>query len=45
MVYVWMMWRKLGKVDHELRTLAVQIGKPRAARGNGAPQASGVERG
>jgi CcmD family protein len=45
MVYVWMMWRKLGKVDRELRTLAAQIGKPRAARGDGAPQASGVERG
>lgn len=27
MVYVWMMWRKLGKVDQELRTLSAQIGK------------------
>ena len=27
MVYVWMMWRKLGKVEHELRTLSAQIGK------------------
>ena len=37
MVYVWMMWRKLGKVEHELQTLAAQIGKPRAARGDGPP--------
>ena len=29
MVYVWMMWRKLGKVDHELHTLSTQIGKKR----------------
>ena len=25
MVYVWMMWRKLGKVEQELRTLSAQI--------------------
>ena len=42
MVYVWMMWRKLGKVEQELDTLAAQIAKPRAARGDGAPQASGA---
>jgi CcmD family protein len=29
MVYVWMMWRKLGKVDEELHTLSTQIGKKR----------------
>ena len=40
-VYVWMMWRKLGKVEQELRTLSGQIAKPRAARGDGAPQVSG----
>jgi CcmD family protein len=45
MVYVWMMWRKIGKVEQELHTLSAQIGKPRAARGDGAPQASGMERG
>ena len=28
-VYVWMMWRKLGKVDQELQTLAAQLGKKR----------------
>jgi CcmD family protein len=30
MVYVWMMWRKLGKVEQELHTLSTQIGKKRA---------------
>ena len=29
LVYVWMMWRKLGKVDQELQTLAAQLGKKR----------------
>ena len=29
MVYVWMMWRKLGKVEQELQTLSAQIGKKR----------------
>ena len=29
MVYVWMMWRKLGKVEQELQTLSTQIGKKR----------------
>ena len=29
MVYVWMMWRKLGKVDQELSHLSAQIGKKR----------------
>lgn len=29
MAYVWMMWRKLGKVDQELQTLSTQIGKKR----------------
>ncbi len=33
MVYVWMMWRKLGKVEQDLHALSAQIGKPRAARG------------
>jgi CcmD family protein len=28
-VYVWMMWRKLGKVDRELQTLSTQLGKKR----------------
>ena len=28
-VYVWMMWRKLGKVEQELQTLSTQIGKKR----------------
>ena len=27
--YAWMMWRKLGKVEHELQTLSTQIGKKR----------------
>lgn len=27
--YAWMMWRKLGKVEHELHTLSAQIGKKR----------------
>lgn len=27
MVYVWMMWRKLGKVEQELQTLSAQIVK------------------
>ena len=31
--YAWMMWRKLGKVEHELQVLSTQISKPRAARG------------
>ena len=30
MVYVWMMWRKLGKVEQELNHLSTQIGKRRA---------------
>ena len=30
MVYVWMMWRKLGKVEQELNHLSTQIGKKRA---------------
>jgi CcmD family protein len=29
MVYVWMMWRKLGKVEQELHTLSSQMGKKR----------------
>jgi CcmD family protein len=29
MVYVWMMWRKLGKVEQELNQLSTQIGKKR----------------
>ena len=29
MVYVWMMWRKLGKVEQELTHLSAQIGKKR----------------
>jgi CcmD family protein len=29
-VYVWMMWRKLGKVEQELRHLSGQIGRKRA---------------
>jgi CcmD family protein len=29
-VYVWMMWRKLGKVEQELTQLSAQIGKKRA---------------
>ena len=41
-VYVWTMWRKLGKVEKELQTLSAQILKPRAARGDGTPQASGA---
>ena len=40
-VYVWLMWRKLGKVEQDLHALGTQIGKPRAARGDGRPQASG----
>ena len=28
--YAWMMWRKLGKVEHELQTLSTQIGKKRS---------------
>jgi CcmD family protein len=31
-VYVWMMWRKLGKVEQELGTLSTQMSKPRPAR-------------
>jgi len=30
MVYVWMMWRKLAKVEQELTHLSIQIGKKRA---------------
>jgi CcmD family protein len=30
MVYVWMMWRKLNKVEQELNHLSTQIGKRRA---------------
>jgi CcmD family protein len=29
LVYVWMMWRKLGKVEQELQTLSTQLGKKR----------------
>ena len=29
MFYVWMMWKKLGKVDQELTHLSSQIGKKR----------------
>ena len=29
MVYVWLMWRKIGKVDEELHTLSAQILKKR----------------
>jgi CcmD family protein len=29
MFYVWMMWKKLGKVDRELTHLSEQIGKKR----------------
>lgn len=28
-IYTWMMWRKLGKVEHELHTLSTQIGRKR----------------
>jgi CcmD family protein len=35
MVYVWLMWRKLGKVDQELHVLSAQIGKPRASGARG----------
>ena len=28
--YVWMMWRKLGKVEHDLQALSAQIGKKRS---------------
>jgi hypothetical protein len=28
-VYVWLMWRKLGKVEHDLAVLSGQIGKKR----------------
>jgi hypothetical protein len=27
--YVWLMWRKLGRVEHDLKTLSTQIGKRR----------------
>jgi hypothetical protein len=27
--YVWLMWRKLGKVEHDLQALSAQIGKKR----------------
>jgi CcmD family protein len=33
--YVWTMWRKLGKVEHEIGALSAQINKPRAARSDG----------
>ena len=29
MAYVWMMWRKLGRVEQELHTLSAQIAKKR----------------
>ena len=29
MIYAWMMWRKLGKVEQELHQLSTQIGKKR----------------
>ena len=29
MFYVWMMWKKLGKVERELTQLSAQIGKKR----------------
>jgi hypothetical protein len=29
MAYVWLMWRKLGKVEHDLDTLAARLGKKR----------------
>ncbi len=29
MCYVWMMWKKLGKVERELTQLSAQIGKKR----------------
>ncbi len=35
-VYVWTMWRKLGKVEQELQTLATQIVRPRSVQGEGA---------
>jgi hypothetical protein len=28
-VYTWLMWRKLGKVEQDLQTLSTQIGKKR----------------
>jgi CcmD family protein len=37
-VYVWTMWRKLGKVEQELQTLATQIVKPRSTQGEGTPK-------
>ena len=30
MFYVWMMWKKLGRVERELTQLSAQIGKKRA---------------
>ena len=30
MVYAWTMWRKMGKVDEELKHLSTQIGKKRS---------------
>ena len=30
MAYAWTMWRKIGKVEQELRTLSTQIGKKRS---------------
>jgi hypothetical protein len=27
--YVWLMWRKLGKVEHDLNTLSTRLGKKR----------------
>ena len=29
LVYVWMMWRKLGKVEQDLSALSAQLGKKR----------------
>ena len=29
MAYVWLMWRKLGKVEHDLDALAARLGKKR----------------
>ena len=34
-VYVWTMWRKLGKVEKELHALSTQILKPRANAARG----------
>jgi CcmD family protein len=42
-VYVWTMWRKLGKVEQELQTLATQIARPRGAQASG-PSGSRLSR-